>query len=150
MFCFQCEQTLRGIGCIKAGVCGKSSDVAALQDLLVYALKGLSQVAVEGRKVGINDKAVNIFTVKALFSTLTNVNFDFDRFIPLITECVAKREALKDKIRTVAGSVPFPDGPATFDPAGEREGLIAQGEAVGVQSDPSRPSMPISILCSSF
>jgi hydroxylamine reductase len=118
-------------------VCGKPSDVAALQDLLVYALKGLSLVAVEGRKSGINDKEVNVFTVKALFSTLTNVNFDADRFIPLIKECATKREALKDKIRAAAGSVTFSDGPATFTPEGDKEGLIRQGEAVGVLADPS-------------
>ncbi len=52
MFCYQCEQTAKGEGCTKIGVCGKQPEVAALQDLLVYAIRGLSQVAVEGRKVG--------------------------------------------------------------------------------------------------
>ena len=79
MFCYQCEQTAGGKGCTKIGVCGKQPDVAALQDLLVYALKGLSQVALEGRKVGINDASINAFVCKALFSTLTNVNFDAAR-----------------------------------------------------------------------
>ena len=51
MFCYQCEQTSKGTACTKIGVCGKQPDVAALQDLLVYALKGLSQYAVEARKV---------------------------------------------------------------------------------------------------
>lgn len=69
MFCYQCEQTAQGTGCTKVGVCGKQPDVAALQDLLVYALKGLSQVAVEARKKGIVDNKVDVFTVKALFST---------------------------------------------------------------------------------
>ncbi|MBP1741302.1 MAG: hybrid cluster protein, partial [Deltaproteobacteria bacterium] len=83
MFCYQCEQTAKGEGCTKIGVCGKPSDVASLQDLLVYALKGLSLYAVEGRKKGVNDHEVNVFTVKAAFSTLTNVNFDPARFKPL-------------------------------------------------------------------
>ena len=65
-----------GTGCTKVGVCGKSPDVAALQDLVTYALKGLALVAVEGRKVGINERSANVFTVGALFSTLTNVDFD--------------------------------------------------------------------------
>ena len=73
MFCFQCEQTAKGEGCTKIGVCGKNHDVASLQDLLIYALKGLSQVAVEGRKVGVTDVETNRFTCKATFSTLTNV-----------------------------------------------------------------------------
>ncbi len=53
MFCYQCEQTAKGEGCTKVGVCGKEPEVAALQDLLIYALKGLSLYAVEGRKVGV-------------------------------------------------------------------------------------------------
>ena len=73
MFCFQCEQTAKGTGCTVQGVCGKQPDVAALQDLLLYTLMGLSQVAVEGRKHGVTDGDVNVFTVRASFSTLTNV-----------------------------------------------------------------------------
>ena len=71
MFCYQCEQTAKGEGCTKLGVCGKEPEVATLQDLLVYALIGLSQYAAEGRKVGVNDRDINVFTVKAAFSTLT-------------------------------------------------------------------------------
>ena len=64
MFCYQCEQTAKGTGCTVQGVCGKSHEVAALQDLLLYSLMGLSQVAVEGRRVGVSDNDVNVFTVK--------------------------------------------------------------------------------------
>ena len=67
MFCYQCEQTAKGEGCTEIGVCGKQPEVAALQDLLVYALRGLSQVAVDGRKVGISDPEVNAFTSKPCF-----------------------------------------------------------------------------------
>ena len=84
MFCYQCEQTAKGTGCTIQGVCGKQPEVAALQDLLLYALMGLSQVAVEGRKHGVSDSDANVFTVKASFSTLTNVDFDSDRFVDLI------------------------------------------------------------------
>ena len=76
MFCYQCEQAAKGVGCTIQGVCGKDPEVAALQDLLIYSLQGLSQVAVAGRQVGISDQAVNVFTLKATFSTLTNVDFD--------------------------------------------------------------------------
>ena len=67
MFCYQCEQTAKGEACTKAGVCGKQADVAALQDLLTYALTGLSLVAVEGRKVGIIDHDIDEFVCGALF-----------------------------------------------------------------------------------
>jgi hydroxylamine reductase len=137
MFCFQCEQTAKGEGCTKIGVCGKNHDVASLQDLLMYALKGLSQVAVEGRKVGVTDTDTNRFTCKATFSTLTNVDFDPARFVEIINECVTRREALKQKVAAAGGKADVADGPATFTPAGSQAELVRQGEAVGVKSDPT-------------
>jgi hydroxylamine reductase len=137
MFCYQCEQTAKGEGCTKIGVCGKESDVAILQDLLIYALKGLSLYAVEGRKKGVVDSEVNDFTCKALFSTLTNVNFDSDRFVQLIQRTVTLRETLKEKVRAAMGKVDIQEGPATFKPAPALEGLLKQGEAVGLKSDPT-------------
>jgi hydroxylamine reductase len=137
MFCYQCEQTAKGEGCTKIGVCGKESDVATLQDLLIYALKGLSLYAVEGRKKGVVDPEVNDFTCKALFSTLTNVNFDPDRFIQLIQHTVTLRESLKEKVKAAGGDVNFQGGPATFKPESALEGLLKQGEAAGLKSDPT-------------
>jgi len=136
MFCYQCEQTAKGEGCTKVGVCGKQPDVAALQDLLVYALKGLALIAVEGRKVGVNDHEVNVFTCKATFSTLTNVDFDPDRLASIINETVRFRNGLKEKVKAAGGNVDFAQGPATFQPGGSLQELVAQGEKVGVKSDP--------------
>jgi hydroxylamine reductase len=136
MFCYQCEQTAKGEGCTKIGVCGKQPDVAALQDLLNYVVKGLSQVAVEGRKVGVNDQEANQFTSKAIFSTLTNVSFDPQRFVDLIKEGVEKRDALKQEVKTAGGNVEFQEGPSNFEPESTLEALVAQGEKVGIQSDP--------------
>ena len=137
MFCYQCEQTAKGEGCTRLGVCGKEPEVAGLQDLLIYSLKGLSLYAVEGRKVGIHDRKINVFTVQALFSTLTNVNFDPERFVKLINQCVEMREELKEKVKDAKGKVDFPEGPATFKPEKSLEGLTAQGKKVGLKSDPS-------------
>ena len=137
MFCYQCEQTAKGEGCTKIGVCGKEPEVATLQDLLIYTLKGLSQYAVEGRKVGVKDRDVNVFTCKALFSTLTNVNFDPERFVKLIHRCLEVRENLKEKVQKAGGKVSLTDGPASFKPETSLEGLIAQGEKVGLKSDSS-------------
>ena len=137
MFCYQCEQTAKGEGCTRVGVCGKQPEVAGLQDLLIYALKGLSLYAVEGRKVGIHDRNINVFTVQALFSTLTNVNFDPERFVKLINQCVQLRDELKEKVKKAKGKVDFPDGPATFKPEKSLEGLTAQGKKVGLKSDSS-------------
>ena len=137
MFCYQCEQTAKGEGCTKIGVCGKEPNVAALQDLLVYAIKGLSQVAVEGRKVGVVDREANTFTVQGLFSTLTNVDFDPQRFVKLLQRCVALRDGLKAKVKAAGGKVDFPDGPAKLVLESTLDGLVAQGQKVGLKSDPT-------------
>lgn len=136
MFCYQCEQTAKGEGCTKIGVCGKKPDVAALQDLLIHALQGLSLYAVEGRKVGVTDAEVNLFTCEATFSTLTNVDFDPDRFVELINRAVALREALKAKVKAAGGRVDFDAAAATFTPASSMDGLVKQGEAVELHPDP--------------
>jgi hydroxylamine reductase len=136
MFCFQCEQTAKGEGCTKIGVCGKQPDVAALQDLLIYALKGLAQVAAEARNVDIRDTSVDHFTCEAIFSTLTNVDFDPDRFVALIHNTVKYRDELKAKVSATGGKTNFDGGPADFTPASGREALVEQGEKVGVKSDP--------------
>ncbi len=140
MFCFQCEQTAKGEGCTKIGVCGKKPEVAALQDLLIYAVKGLSLYAVEGRKKGISDEAVNRFTCEAVFSTLTNVDFDPDRFVTLISECVRLRDDLKKKIKAAGGKSDFSENAATLIPAKSLAELVAQGEKAGIQSDPDAGS----------
>jgi hydroxylamine reductase len=131
MFCYQCEQTAFGTGCTKVGVCGKSPEAASLQDLLTHAVTGLALYATEGRKVGVNDRNANVFTVQALFSTLTNVDFDPDRFVPLIHQCVELRESLSQKVKAAGGKVNFTEAAATFQPASSKEGLIQQAKGVG-------------------
>jgi len=135
MFCYQCEQTAKGEGCTKIGVCGKQPDVAELQDLLMYAVKGLSQIAAEGRKVGVRDQAIDHFTCEAIFSTLTNVDFDSDRFVELINQCVKHREALKQKVDAAGGWTDFTEGPAIFEPPKTKDEMVALGEKVGVEAE---------------
>ncbi|WP_373498508.1 hydroxylamine reductase [Desulfococcus sp.] len=136
MFCYQCEQTAKGTGCTIQGVCGKQPDVAALQDLLLYTLMGLSQVAVDGRKVDVSDREVNVFTVQAAFSTLTNVDFDPERFRVLIGKAATLRDALKATVKTAGGNGEWTGGAAAFRPESTVEGLVKQGEAVGLKSYP--------------
>jgi hydroxylamine reductase len=136
MFCYQCEQTAKGTGCTVQGVCGKSPEVAALQDLLLYVLMGLAQVAVEGRRHGVSDGDVNVFTVKALFSTLTNVDFDPDRFGVLIHLAVDHRDRLKAKVKAAGGEVTALGKAAHFTPAQSIEELVRQAEPLGLKSYP--------------
>ena len=132
MFCNQCEQVAKGGGCTKIGTCGKKPDVASLQDLLVHSLKGLSLYAVEGRKAGIVDADVDEFTVGALFSTLTNVNFDSERFVSLIHKSVELRLKLAEKVKAAGGQTDFADEAASFTPEKTTEGMIKQGEGSSV------------------
>ena len=128
MFCNQCEQVAKGGGCTKIGACGKKPEVAALQDLLIHALKGLSFYAVEGRKAGVSNPDVDKFTTEALFSTLTNVNFDQARFQTLINRCSELKENLKAAISAAGVSPDYPEGAAQFTPSDTLEGMIKQGE----------------------
>jgi len=135
MFCYQCEQTAKGQGCETIGVCGKKPEVAALQDLLLYAVKGLSQYAVAARGKNIRDEKVSQFINEAVFSTLTNVNFDPDRFVDLIQKTVKFRDEVKGKLAAAGGAVGFSDGPALFKPESTLDGLVAQGEKTGIKTD---------------
>ncbi|RJQ66637.1 MAG: hydroxylamine reductase [Desulfobacteraceae bacterium] len=133
MFCFQCEQTAKGQGCTKLGVCGKQPEVAALQDLLIYEVKGLSQVALAARKAGIKDPDVDRFACEAIFSTLTNVNFDPDRFETMIRNGARLRDGLKARLKAAGAQVPE-EGPAAFVPAASRQEMLGQGEKAGIPS----------------
>ena len=130
MFCNQCEQTAKGKACTQIGVCGKPGDVAALQDLLTYAVQGLSLVAVEARKVNIVDKDVDSFTLQAIFACLTNVDFDPVRFQNWISQCVQLREGLKVKVDAAGGNTAFTAPAAGYIPADTLAGLAAEGDAL--------------------
>ena len=137
MFCYQCEQTLNGTGCTKIGVCGKKPEVAALHDLLIYALKGLSSSAIAARQQGIEDPEVNRFVPMAMFSTLTNVDFDPNRFAALIRKTAELRERVNKKASLKNENLPLSGGPATFQPAPTLADMIQQGAKVGLKSDPT-------------
>ncbi|MCW4038155.1 MAG: hydroxylamine reductase [Candidatus Bathyarchaeota archaeon] len=137
MFCNQCEQTAQGIGCSVRGVCGKSPEVAALHDLLIHSLKGLSLYGVEARKYGILDEEVNRFTVEAAFATLTNVNFDPSRFVKFTRQSIEMRDTLKARIKAAGGRIDFTEDAATWTPALTLDAMIKQGESVGLKADVS-------------
>ncbi|MGE4298749.1 MAG: hydroxylamine reductase [Desulfovibrionaceae bacterium] len=134
MFCYQCEQTAKGTGCTTIGVCGKKPEVAAMQDLLLYVLKGLSQVAVAARGLGVVDAEVDKFICEGVFSTLTNVNFDPERFKALVDKAVALRDGLVVRVKAKGGSVPTA-GPAVFAPGATVASMVAQGELFGIERD---------------
>ena len=134
MFCYQCEQTSKGTGCTVAGVCGKTADVSALQDLLVYVLRVLSQLSVEAKAAEMRDQRIDVFTSEALFSTLTNVNFDSEAIIAYIRKAVQYQDELRTRLQAKKGTVS-----STFNLTlrGTTAELVAQGKQYGVNSNPS-------------
>jgi len=136
MFCFQCEQTSRGKGCTTFGVCGKNPEVAALQDLLIYLIRGLSQLGLEGKKVGIKDEQLDSFICEATFTTITNVNFDPETLITYILKAAKFRNRLVEKVRLAGGQTDL-HGPVDLLLETNQEGLVRHGKLVGVKADPS-------------
>jgi len=97
MFCFQCQETAKNTGCTVKGVCGKPEETANLQDLLIYALRGIAVYGEKAKELGIHDKETGLFVAQGLFTTITNANWDNDRFVALIKEAFKQRDALKEK-----------------------------------------------------
>lgn len=95
MFCYQCQEAAGGKGCTKVGVCGKTADVAALQDLMIYAVKGISVLGVKLDEIDHEVEGLDRFLIEALFMTITNANFDKDRFFEKIKEALVLRDKLK-------------------------------------------------------
>lgn len=98
MFCYQCQETAKGTGCTNAGVCGKKDDLANMMDLLLFVTKGISIYAVKAREAGIQTDKSNRFVFEALFSTITNANFDKEAIIAKIKDGFKIRQCLKEKL----------------------------------------------------
>ena len=134
MFCYQCEQTSKGQGCQTIGVCGKDETVATLQDLLLHVVKGISMYAHRSAKLGAADPEVDAFIIRAIFATLTNVNFDPGNLVGLIYQAVGVRRAARylyelscSRAQTAPAEL---HGAATWVPSTTLDDLLAQGEMV--------------------
>ncbi|HHX45252.1 MAG TPA: hydroxylamine reductase [Chloroflexi bacterium] len=137
MFCYQCQETARGKACTVRGVCGKPQDVAALQDLLTYVLKGISYYGARARALGITAPETERFLLQAMFSTITNVNFHADRFVDLVQEALRRRDDLAARYRAAGGDTANLPDAATWSPAdSDRATLLAKAIEVGVMADP--------------
>jgi hydroxylamine reductase len=132
MFCEQCEQTASGQGCHQWGACGKSPEVNAVQDLLIYLLRGLAPVALQAHESGISTLEVDRFTCEAMFATMTNVNFDQRRFTDYTRRAIAYREQLKAQIQTTTGSAPSWSAIACYAPDFD-DSLATQGQDLALQ-----------------
>ncbi len=128
MFCYQCEQTMGGKGCTKSGVCGKTPEIANLQDLLIYQLKGIScyvkPLLEKGEHI---DKEIVKFVENALFTTLTNVNFDVDFHVEMLKES----QIIKEAVRSKAPQGEYPDA-ATYNLSNTKEEMLKDSVKAGI------------------
>jgi hydroxylamine reductase len=133
MFCYQCEQTATGKGCVKMGVCGKDPETSDLQDLLVYAAKGIAFYAHRLRSLSIVDKEADRFVTEALFTTVTNVNFDPVR----LEAIVAKASQVKDRLqaeyaRKAGGTAAKPTDAAQWKAPKSRAEMLNQAATLSI------------------
>ncbi len=144
MFCYQCEQAANG-GCSVVGVCGKQPEVAALQDLLVYSLKGIAFWADKARQAGKKDQEIDRFMIDGLFATVTNVDFDADAIAKLVAEAVRLRGKAK-QLAGATGGAGAGRGPG-LGPARRPRGAGRARPACTASR--TSPSMPTSTRCAS-
>lgn len=134
MFCYQCEQTANGKGCTKQGVCGKTPEIANLQDLLIFQIKGIScygKVLIEeGQHM---DKSVVSFIENVLFTTLTNVNFDADIHVSLLRES----QQIKENLRNIVGEIKNHTGHATYNLPDTKAEMLKDASLAGIMYDKS-------------
>jgi hydroxylamine reductase len=132
MFCYQCEQTAGGKGCTKIGVCGKTPEIAAMQDLLIYQLKGISVYAKEllnrNEKV---DTSVASFVEDSLFMTLTNVNFDPKSHLNQLKKSQEIKESLREKVKSE--NITSPE--ALYNLSDSKESILEDAEKAGIMYD---------------
>lgn len=134
MFCYQCQETAKGSGCTVRGVCGKTSDVANLQDLLLFILKGIAHYRVQLRALDAVDQSADRFILDGLFMTITNANFDKQRFVEKIKEAIKLREQLKQTFLDKGGKPEKITFEGAFWTANTLEEMESKAGFVGVLS----------------
>lgn len=134
MFCFQCQEAAKGTGCTIQGVCGKTSEVAGLQDLLVYALKGVAIYSAKARELGLSTATADRLIMEGLFSTITNANFDPQQFVQAVRDAVSHRDALRTELAAHAAGIPLAahDAAVWNAAALDEEALAAKAATVGI------------------
>jgi len=132
MFCYQCQETAKGTGCTIAGLCGKKEDLANMQDLLIFVLKGISIYATKAREFGIENEKANKLVFDGLFITITNANFDKERFIAIIKEGLVLREELKASYVKAGGQIPETIHDSAVWTGNTVEEFEAKNKSVGV------------------
>ncbi|HNX06033.1 MAG TPA: hydroxylamine reductase, partial [Bacteroidales bacterium] len=136
MFCYQCQETAKGVGCTIAGVCGKKEDVSNLQDLLIHVLKGISLYSSKARSAGYSDNRLNRFVIESLFTTITNANFDKAIFYERIRKALEWREQIKNIAASKGVDITKITHDAALWTADTNESFEEKAKSVGTLSYP--------------
>ena len=134
MFCYQCQETAKGTGCTISGVCGKTEKVANMQDLLMFVIKGISIYSTKARALGIENDVVNKFIFDGLFMTITNANFDQDRFVVMIRKGLELRDEMKAAVIKAGGELPVRSDESATWTGKSIEDFEAKNISIGVLS----------------
>ncbi|NCA85541.1 MAG: hydroxylamine reductase [Clostridia bacterium] len=134
MFCYQCQEATKNIGCTVVGVCGKTSTVANMQDLLMFVMKGISVYSTVAREKGHEDAEVNKFIFDGLFATITNANFDRDVFVARVRKGLELRQKIKEAAEKLGAELPSPLPEAATWYADSEEAFVEKSVEVGVLS----------------
>ena len=137
MFCFQCQEAAKGTGCTVKGVCGKSDDLAQMMDLLVYTCKGISVFTAEARKAGLVTRSEDLFIMDALFTTITNANFDKQAVVEKLKKGLELKKSLQNRLREAGVKLNESQLPeaalyqgteADFEKDAESRGVLSTGD----------------------
>ena len=132
MFCNQCQEAAKGIGCTVFGVCGKSPELTALMDTFIYSLIGLSCLAQEVNAQGDQTSEVDLFVTEGLFATITNANFDEEEFVKRIKKSFSLRKQLKEKLNN--HHLPILSHDIVNFEAHDKQSMIAKALSVAIHS----------------
>ena len=134
MFCYQCQETAKGTGCTIKGVCGKTDEVANMQDLLIYLTKGISIYAVKARSLSIENEKVNSFVFDALFITITNANFDYRAIVNKVKQAFEIRDLIKNEYLKAGGELPEKIHPSATWYSDSEDEMRKKSTVIGILS----------------
>jgi len=134
MFCYQCQETAKNEGCTAKGVCGKNAETANMQDMLIFALRGVAIYHERLKELGLKRNGLGRFVTEALFTTVTNVSFDADKDAEMVEKALALRDELRDKIAAKSGDAATVGLPDAALWSGAKDSYAAKAATVGVMA----------------
>ncbi|MFH1845149.1 MAG: hydroxylamine reductase, partial [bacterium] len=134
MFCYQCQETAKNEGCTAQGICGKNAETANMQDMLIFALRGVAVYHERLKELGLQRNGLGRFVTEALFTTVTNVSFDVDKDAEMVEKALALRDELRDLLTAKTGAAATVGLPEAALWSGTKDSYAAKAATVGVMA----------------